>query len=174
MPKIIHTKHSKVSGRVLPLVFPPAASSRRERLRAPREPFHERHPSVFNNFRLSRSKLFSAISYTLITLLAPIISVATNHSSVFATQPSTTKNFTFAIEVTDTPTLTMVLSESKLTLGLTPGMASNTFSSGDLNVTVGTSNNAGYTLTMTADSSSLSTTSGNTIPSLVPKTGGYT
>ncbi|MBR2836929.1 hypothetical protein IKE79_01060, partial [Candidatus Saccharibacteria bacterium] len=38
-------KGLKHVGRVLPLVFPPAASSRRGRLRVPREPFHECHPS---------------------------------------------------------------------------------------------------------------------------------
>ncbi|MBR2836835.1 hypothetical protein IKE79_00585, partial [Candidatus Saccharibacteria bacterium] len=54
--------------------------------------------------KINRIVPFPAIMCALITLLTPVISVATNYSSVFADSISTQEDFNFSVTVHELPT----------------------------------------------------------------------
>ena len=151
MPKVIHTKHKLVSGRVLPtLLLPHFAGSMGV-------PLQGCHLSVSNNF-----KKLSAIMCALITLLTPVISVTTNYSSVYATptEGDNNKQLTFSVVVSDVPYLQLDLDNDALSLPLVPKATGSDFNTADFRAKVITTA-PGYSLTMKASTSSLVNSSNN-------------
>ncbi|MBR2836909.1 hypothetical protein IKE79_00955, partial [Candidatus Saccharibacteria bacterium] len=53
---------------------------------------------------ISKSKFVSAITYALITILTPVVSVATNYSSAFADSITHTEEFNFTVTVNELST----------------------------------------------------------------------
>ncbi|MBR2836997.1 hypothetical protein IKE79_01415 [Candidatus Saccharibacteria bacterium] len=107
--------------------------------------------------RVARSRLkdqismkFSAIMCVLITLLTPVISVVANYSSVFAD----TQSMTFSVVVDETPFLSLTLGQN-VTLEMSPGATTSSFSQKDFTASVTTTNATGYNLQMKTTSSSL-------------------
>ncbi|MBR2837102.1 hypothetical protein IKE79_01960, partial [Candidatus Saccharibacteria bacterium] len=152
MPKVIHTKHKLVSGRVLPtLLLPHFVNSMGV-------PLQGCHPSVFNKFRKHYSSKriigFSAIMCALITLLTPVISVATNYSSVFADSISTQEDFNFSVTVHELPTLKIDM-PSSLNMDFTPNYEGYKSQVEPLEIKVSTSNATGYRLFMATEQPNL-------------------
>ena len=177
MPKVIHTKHKLVSGRVLPtLLLPHFVNSMGV-------PLQGCHPSVFNKFRKHYSSKriigFPAIMCALITLLTPVISVATNYSSVFADSISTQEDFNFSVTVHELPTLKIDM-PSSLNMDFTPNYEGYKSQVEPLEIKVSTSNATGYRLFMATEQPNLTAdftlTNGSrpTINSLSDTTNGYT
>ena len=129
--------------------------------------------------KINRIVPFPAIMCALITLLTPVISVATNYSSVFADSISTQEDFNFSVTVHELPTLKIDM-PSSLNMDFTPNYEGYKSQVEPLEIKVSTSNATGYRLFMATEQPNLTAdftlTNGSrpTINSLSDTTNGYT